>query len=199
MYRTLENIYENWRQRYKCTFHWGGRNKDDAVFNALGTTDELTSTIGFAREFCIDNSHVDLVNDLEEVQCILQEVSSNIATPASSTTTTVNTNATCFDADYVSTLETLIDKYDTSLPPLRNFILPSGGKTSTSLHMARAVCRRTERTLISLLQQGEIDDGAYKYVNRLSDFLFTIARYAAWKKGKEELIYKRRTKTVVKR
>ena len=86
------------------------RHKNDAVFEGLGVTDELTSAIGFARELCIDNNHDELVKELEDIQCILQEICSNIATPASSTTTAVNTSATQFNAEYIDLLESWIDK-----------------------------------------------------------------------------------------
>merc|ERR1719320_1405068 len=62
------------------------RNKNDVVFEGLGATDELSCAIGLAREYCIENHHDKLVEELEEIQCILQEVCSNVATPASSTT-----------------------------------------------------------------------------------------------------------------
>lgn len=175
------------------------KSKNDDVFDALGTVDELSSSLGFSREFCIDNEHIGIVERLEEIQCILQEVSSNVATPASSTSTAVNKNIILFDSTYIKELEKWIDEYHDSLPLLKNFILPSGGKCSASLHIARSICRRTERKLVPLLQSSELDENVFKFVNRLSDFLFTVARYAAFQEGEHELVYKRRTKTVEKR
>mmetsp|Transcript_7914 Transcript_7914/g.13283 ORF Transcript_7914/g.13283 Transcript_7914/m.13283 type:complete len:85 (+) Transcript_7914:495-749(+) len=79
---------------------------------------------------------------------------------------------------------------DEQLPTLKNFILPSGGLASSQFHVARTVCRRTERNLVRLLQQEMVDDQAYKYVNRLSDFLFMMARHCAQLEGHTEVIYK---------
>ena len=80
---------------------------------------------------------------------------------------------------------------DTQLPPLRNFILPSGGLTASQLHVARTVCRRAERDLVPLHSQGQIDATVYTYVNRLSDYLFMLARICAQYEGASETIYKK--------
>ena len=170
------------------------RSKSDSVFEALGTTDELSSALGLAREFCIDVNNNRLLGQLEDVQCILQDIGSHVATPLSSASVN-HAKRTEFTAS-TEELESWIDTYSEELPPLRNFILPSGGKSSAALHVARSICRRLERALIPGLETGDVDNDVYKYVNRLSDFLFAAARFAAKFEGKEEFVYKRKQKTV---
>ncbi|KAL4223654.1 hypothetical protein ACF0H5_017122 [Mactra antiquata] len=172
-----------------ATFTGERRRKDDIVFEALGSTDELTSAIGLAKEYCKDAGHT-FVDRLEEIQCVLQDVSSNIATPKSSARES-HSALTDFSETYVTTLETWIDEYTQELPPLTNFILPSGGKSATSLHLARAICRRAERRVTTVVRAREMDKAPLIYLNRLSDTLFTMARLAAHREGQEERIYKR--------
>ncbi|CAJ1068805.1 corrinoid adenosyltransferase [Xyrichtys novacula] len=174
---------------FSSTFTGERRPKEDHIFEALGNTDELSSAIGLAREFCEDKGHT-FTYQLDKIQCILLDVGSDIATPRSSARDS-HLKRTKFNPQPIAELETWIDKFTEELPPLTNFILPSGGKSSAALHLARTVCRRAERSVAPIVRSGEADPDVAKFLNRLSDYLFTVARYAAMKEGREEKIYKR--------
>ncbi|XP_060105163.1 corrinoid adenosyltransferase MMAB [Heteronotia binoei] len=174
---------------FSSTFTGERRAKDDRIFDALGTLDELNSTIGLCAEFGSEHGH-SFVEELHKVQCMLQDAGSNVATPISSARES-HLKRTSFSEKPVLELETWIDRYSDQLPPLTAFILPSGGKSSAALHLSRAVCRRAERRVVPLVKSGEADANVAKYLNRLSDYLFVLARYAARKEGKEEKVYTR--------
>ncbi|XP_074062215.1 corrinoid adenosyltransferase MMAB [Macrotis lagotis] len=176
-------------QGFSSTFTGERRLKDDQVFDALGTTDELSSVIGLAIEVLTEKGHP-FVQELEKVQCRLQDAGSAIATPRASARE-AHLKCTAFSEDAILDLERWIDVYTSQLPALTAFILPSGGKSSAVLHLCRAVCRRAERSVVPLVQAGQTDANVAKFLNRLSDYLFTLARYTAMKEGKEEKIYRR--------
>uniref|UniRef100_A0A8C0L815 Corrinoid adenosyltransferase MMAB n=1 Tax=Canis lupus dingo TaxID=286419 RepID=A0A8C0L815_CANLU len=138
---------------------------------------------GFALEFITEKGHP-FAEELQKIQCSLQDVGSALATPHSSAREAHLSRAHL-------ELEQWIDKYSNQLPPLTAFILPSGGKSSCALHFCRAVCRRAERRVVPLVQMGETDANVAKFLNRLSDYLFTLARYVAMKEGNQEKIYKK--------
>ncbi|KAJ3149222.1 hypothetical protein HDU89_003938 [Geranomyces variabilis] len=167
------------------------RPKDDDIFEALGTTDELSSLLGLAIAYSTDAKN-GLEAKLQKVQCLLQDIGSNVATPRSNASdaklvrTTFDVNGTL-----VAELETWIDTLDAELPPLKNFILPSGGKAASTLHVARSVARRAERTVVPIVAAGFADESTVKYLNRLSDFLFNAARFAAKHEGQVETIYRK--------
>jgi len=165
------------------------RPKNDLVFEALGATDELSSHIGLAIAFAEKNKHP-FVDQLVRVQCILQDIGSCIATPISSARESHLTKVG-FSSRHTGELEDWIDEYSDDLPPLQNFILPGGGETASQIHICRSVCRRAERCVTPLVSSGECDVETQKYINRLSDFLFTIARVASRVDRKEETIYTR--------
>ncbi|RKP39851.1 Adenosylcobalamin biosynthesis, ATP:cob(I)alamin adenosyltransferase-like protein [Dimargaris cristalligena] len=167
------------------------RPKDDEVFEALGATDELTSALGLAKEYG-KQGDLELIERLEKIQCCIQDIGSNVATPRTSANE-ARLNRTEFDpqGELIAEMEGWIDEMDGRLPPLRNFIIPSGGLPSTSLHVARSICRRAERRVVPLVQQQMADASVGRYLNRLSDFLFTTARYSAMKMGEIETIYRR--------
>lgn len=170
------------------------RPKDDAVFEALGTTDELSSAIGLAREFLSSSKpfQATIGDQLQTIQCTLQDLQSTVATPKSSAREG-HLLRTKWNEDHLAELEDWIDVHSGCLPPLRHFILPSGGgRTAASLHLSRAICRRAERRLVPLLNEDlERLLPALQYLNRLSSYLFTVARVAAREEGFEETVYRR--------
>uniref|UniRef100_T1J2J8 Corrinoid adenosyltransferase MMAB n=1 Tax=Strigamia maritima TaxID=126957 RepID=T1J2J8_STRMM len=187
--KTTPKIYTKTGDKGTSALYTGERRpKSDPIFEALGSTDELSCTIGLANEFATENGHT-FTEQLENIQCRLQELGSCIATPTNSANTK-KIEKVKFSSNHALNLETWIDEMTKELPPLRNFILPSGGKTSSCLHLARTKCRAAERRLVTVAQDGNIDQNAVIYLNRLSDYLFTVARFAAKREGKPEKIYK---------
>jgi len=165
------------------------RSKSDGVFEALGDTDELNSVLGIVREYASNDS--ELSERLSVIQSRLLDIGSSIATPLNDTSSQKRLERASFDPSHVVTLERWIDDLDSKVPPLRNFILPSGGLCSAHLHLARSVCRRAERHCVALSQSGQTEASVGMYMNRLSDFFFAAARLAALKEGKEEEVYRK--------
>ncbi|KAG7398965.1 hypothetical protein PHYBOEH_010070 [Phytophthora boehmeriae] len=163
------------------------RPKNDAVFQALGDTDELNAQIGVAVEQTRLAANEFLPPKLEQIQSRLFDLGACVATPLTSASDTKQQRTGVFDEANVTQLELWIDEMDVELPPLKSFILPSGGGlASTHLHVARAVCRRAERSVVPLVAARDVDGVVQRYLNRLSDFLFVSARFAAVRDGKEE-------------
>ena len=166
------------------------RSKDDLVFNALGHTDELNACIGVAKEYCVSSNN-GLAPSLSLIQSRLLDLGSAVATPRINTKSEARIERTSFPKEHVDTVEEWIDQLDVQLPQLKTFILPSGGLSSANLHVARAVCRRAERSVVPLVDAGEVEASVQKYLNRLSDFFFTAARFAAAHDGQEETVYRK--------
>lgn len=185
--RTITRIYTRTGDNGTSGLFSGERRlKDDTIFEALGTTDELTSAIGVAREFVSDPG---IRDELEQIQCILQDLQATIATPKTSANE-VQLQKTKWNINHLVDLESSIDFHSYDLPPLKNFILPSGGKAASSLHLARAICRRAERRLVPLLDEG-LELPVLQYLNRLSSYLFTVARVCCKQDGHQESIYRK--------
>eukprot|EP00118_Oscarella_pearsei_P017516 m.174145 g.174145 ORF g.174145 m.174145 type:complete len:126 (+) comp39105_c0_seq21:554-931(+) len=106
------------------------------------------------------------MDKLEKVQCVLQDVGSSIATPRDSTKSQTKLDLTQFDKSRTNELEKWIDALDDQLPPLKNFVLPSGGRSSAALHLARSICRRAERRVVPLIKDGSVDPAVGMYMNR---------------------------------
>lgn len=184
-------IYTRGGDKGRSSLYNGERRpKSDAVFAALGDTDEVAAALGVAAEFC--SPELDrLRTQMQWVQCRLLDIGSAIATPHTTTTDERKRERTIFNAREVETLEGWIDEMEETLPPLTNFVLYSGGQCSTSLHLARTICRRAERSVTPLVEAGDTPADVAQYLNRLSDFLFVAARFAAKADGRPETAYRK--------
>lgn len=145
-----------------------------------GDVDELNSVVGLAASFCVDEK---LVKILRELQLELFQVGADIATPLDSIT---KKPITRIALQNVTFLEERIDEIEKGLEPVKNFILPCGTSCSAALHVARSVCRRAERSACALQKSEKVNFFVLTYLNRLSDFLFILARYVNKIEGKIE-------------
>lgn len=155
-------------------------SKDDPRVDAFGEVDELNAWLGLARSASLDQ---DLAHELVHIQRDLFALGARLADPASKIAARV-TKATIGDDD-VARLERLIDRLETELPPLTKFILAGGAPGGAALHVARGVCRRAERRMIAL--EPAPDPVLMRYVNRLSDLLFVLARVVNRRAGMTEI------------
>ncbi|MFI5315053.1 MAG: cob(I)yrinic acid a,c-diamide adenosyltransferase [Myxococcota bacterium] len=141
--------------------------------SAYGEVDELNSVVGVARA---ELAHPDLSAMLETIQSSLFDLGGELATPGAAERQARGKGGPRIAESDVTELERWIDQLETELEPLRNFILPGGARAAALLHLARTVCRRAERGVISLAAREAIDPLLVRYLNRLSDFLFVMAR-----------------------
>jgi cob(I)alamin adenosyltransferase len=153
--------------------------KHDDRVDAYGEVDETNAWVGLARASRLDT---DLDAHLVQIQRDLFALGAQLADPADKIADRV-TKATLGDTD-VARLEAIIDRLDTELPPLRRFILAGGTPAGAALHVARTVCRRAERRMVAL--QPPVDPVLLRYVNRLSDLLFVLARAVNHRAGVPE-------------
>lgn len=151
--------------------------KDCARIEAYGEVDELNSVIGAARAADLDAS---LDPPLGRIQNELFHLGSDLCIPEEDKKTMPVPQ---IEKRHVDALEKLMDQLSEDLPPLENFVLPGGTPASAQLHVARCVCRRTERRLVTLARDEAIGEYAIRYLNRLSDALFIMARTENHKKS----------------
>lgn len=148
--------------------------------DTYGTIDELNSMIGAALAE-IKSLKVKITNipdELEKIQHDLLDIGSALATPHPMPVVGLEKRPIEF--------EQLIDTMTKKMPELKSFILPGGGKAGSLLHVARTIARRAERQLVALMQKEKFDYSIVRYLNRLSDLLFTMARYVNYKEKKKE-------------
>jgi cob(I)alamin adenosyltransferase len=157
--------------------------KDALRIEAYGTVDELNSVVGVALAAGLDER---LQGELARIQnelfhlgsdlCILEKDKERLPVPT-------------VEARHVEALEGLMDALSAELEPLANFILPGGTEGAAHLHVARTVCRRAERVLVALAREEAIGPFTLKYLNRLSDALFVMARYENLRRGVGDVLW----------
>ena len=141
-------------------------SKSDLRICCIGEVDELNSIIGFVK---IVTSDDDLVQELNTIQNNLLNLGGELSIP--------DNNIELLKEESIFHMETSIEKMNKELPPLKDFILPGGDEFSARLHIARSVCRRVERTIVKLIEEENGRNIWIRYLNRLSDYFFVIARY----------------------
>lgn len=165
-------IYTKTGDKGETSLFGGQRVPKDALrIEAYGTVDELNSVLGIVRA---DNTESEIDRILAHVQNQLFDLGADLATPRSSKPKKVNR----IEPGDAHSLEKFIDSLEVNLKPLKRFILPGGSPVAARLHFARTVCRRAERAVVRLSRNEDIGDDITVYLNRLSDLLFVLARYA---------------------
>jgi len=152
-------------------------SKDSARVTAYGTVDEANSAIGIVLACEIPES---IRNVLVAVQHQLFDLGGELCIPG---------HAAIFDAD-IQALEDTLDRFNADLPPLKDFILPGGGMAAAQAHLARTICRRAEREVVTLSHHDAVRPEAIRYLNRLSDLLFVLCRVLARESGHGEVLWR---------
>jgi cob(I)alamin adenosyltransferase len=165
---------------------FGGKRlpKSHLRIECYGTVDELNSFLGLVRDNATDD-HIRAL--LFEIQNRLFDLGANLATDPEK-----KLSIPLLSESDIQLLENEIDGMEETLPPLKNFILPGGDTLVSYCHVARCVCRRAERLVVALNMEEQVPPLVLQYLNRLSDFLFVLARKLGQQVGAEEVIWKGR-------
>ena len=155
--------------------------KTDLRVAAYGTVDELNAALGVTIAAGTDATWTERLTSLQRDLFVL---GADLATPRGGAEASYLPR---IEETHVTALERLIDELDATLPPLRNFILPGGTRLAAHLHWARTICRRAERATVALAHEQEIGERPLRYLNRLGDLLFVLARAANQEAGVSEM------------
>ncbi|MFZ5469777.1 MAG: cob(I)yrinic acid a,c-diamide adenosyltransferase [Myxococcota bacterium] len=173
----MTRIYTKTGDEGETGLFGGGRvGKDDPRVDAYGEVDELNAVLGWAR-----------AEGLGQMDALAQSLQDQLFAVGAVLATRIDSKAQSavppVRPEWIAEMEGAIDAFDLELTPLRNFILPGGSKAACALHVARTVCRRAERRVVSLARTGQVPMEVVVYLNRLSDLLFTMARIANHRAG----------------
>jgi len=157
--------------------------KSDLRMDVYGTIDELNSALGVVLS--IKYLVLSIKKELILIQNDLLGIGVALANPQGVALQSLEGR--------IKKFENFIDQMTTQMPKLSNFILPGGGEAGATLHLARAICRRAERIIVKLNSKQNLNSNIIIYFNRLSDLLFTMARFVNFKEKKKEIIWSKRT------
>ena len=152
--------------------------KDDARIEAMGAVDELNSALGLIRSETLPD---DIAAALSEIQHNLFDLGGELSIPGYQLVT----------SEAIAGLEKELDRLNAELDPLKEFILPGGTRAAAWCHLARSICRRAERRVVSLAAQTELTGIPRQYLNRLSDYLFVLSRYLNKAAGEQDVLWNR--------
>lgn len=170
---------------------YGGKrlSKADIKIESYGTIDELNSTIGVVVALLAEKNLLnEIISQLINIQSRLFDIGTHLAAEQGKANL-ILPEITYFE---IESLENQIDIWDAEMPKLKNFILPGGNIIAAHTHIARTVCRRAERLVVLLNQQENVNPIIIQYLNRLSDYLFVLARYINFIQQQEEIIWQGR-------
>ena len=174
----LDKIYTKGGDKGKTSLVGGSRvSKSNDVIDAIGNVDELNALLGLI----ICDLKKPFISTLKDIQNDLFDLGADLATPLNKSGTVLR-----ISKNYTVYLENQIDKINNDLPALTSFILPGGNKISSIIHHARTVTRRCERSIVKLNEKKKVNVEVLKYLNRLSDYLFVLARFL----NKKEILWK---------
>ena len=162
-----------------------GVPKDDPRMEVNGNIDELESIVGVAITRL--EKHAGVTEALLEIQNFLHVASAEIADPSGKAKTRDGNGKTKIDSEHVKWLEELCDRLGSKTKPVTGFVLVGGSPGGATLHLARAVARRAERSLVTLRQKESVSAELLAFINRLSSALFVLARYVNEKDGYREV------------
>ncbi len=181
----MVKIYTRTGDKGQTSFFGGKRvGKDDIRVEAIGSVDELNSAIGLVLSE-VRGQPPEVRKELVKIQHDLFDIGSMLANPQ---VTSDKLQVTSLE-HRVLDFEKLIDVLTSKLSPLSSFILPGGGKGGAMLHLTRSISRRAERRVIALAKKEQVPSEIIIYLNRLSDLLFTMARFANYQEKQKEVIW----------
>lgn len=159
--------------------------KNNPRIEAYGTIDELNAHLGLLTTYPLQKNDIEF---LQQIQHKLFSIGSYLATDLSRTDLK---SASILSEEDVVSLEEAIDRMDATLPELKNFVLPGGSAAAATAHICRTITRRAERRMLDLINDRiDISEHILQYINRLSDFFFTLSRYIVVSEGNKEFLWK---------